>query len=42
MTFTKPPTGVVISPKELVIKQTSYDEAVQICGRVAEKDKDAA
>jgi hypothetical protein len=42
MTFIKPPTGVVISPKELVIEQINYGDFVQMCGRVAEKDKDAA
>lgn len=37
----KPPTGLVVSPTLLVI-WINYDEAVQMCGRSAEKDRRAA
>lgn len=32
------PTELVVSPKELVIR-INYDEAVQMCSLVAEKDR---
>ena len=37
----KPPTGLVVSPKELVIKPISAEEFVRMCSQIAELSRNA-